>query len=302
MKQILTRELLEDLYTKQKLSIKKIVELTKNSTGSIRRKIEEYELIKELTKEERIKQKGKIIVSVEEIKELYINQKLSIETIAKKYNVSKSKIKNLLELYQISQRTEEERFTLIYERSKETLKEKYGVEHPYQIPKIRDRMIEKVQSTYATGIPQEKIRASWQNKEILYKAIKTKRQNGTLNFSKPEEDIYQLLLTKFNKEDVIRQYSTPIYKWPCDFYIKSLDLYIEYQGSWVHGNQPFDPNNPIHQKIVKKWEEKNTEYFNYAIKIWTIRDPLKRETVRKNNLNWLEFFTFEEVQQFLGDI
>lgn len=302
MKQILTKELLEDLYTKQKLSIKKIVELTGSSTGSIRRKIQEYGLTKELTKEERIKQKGEITIPIKEIKELYINQKLSIKTIAKKYNVSKNKIRNLLELYQISQRTEEEKFALIHERSKETLKEKHGVEHPYQIPGIKDRMIEKVQSTYATGIPQEKIRASWQNKEILYKAIQTKRQNGTLNFSKPEEDVYQLLLIKFSREDIIRQYSSNQYKWPCDFYIKSLDLFIEYQGSWVHGNQPYNDTNLIHKKLVNIWKSKETEYFNYAIKVWTIRDPEKRRVAKENNLNWKEFFTLEEVKDFIESL
>ena len=31
-----------------------------------------------------------------------------------------------------------------------------------------------------------------------------------------------------------------------------------------------------------------------AIKVWTIRDPLKRKIAKENNLNWLEFFSIDD--------
>ncbi|MBQ3420254.1 MAG: hypothetical protein IJH34_01005, partial [Romboutsia sp.] len=99
-----------------------------------------------------------------------------------------------------------------------------------------------------------------------------------------------------------RQYSSNQYKWPCDFYIKSLDLFIEYQGSWVHGNQPFDSSNSIHQRIIRKWQEKGTEYFNYAIKIWTIRDPEKRRVAKENNLNFKELWSLKEAREFINSL
>jgi len=43
--------------------------------------------------------------------------------------------------------------------------------------------------------------------------------------------------------------------------------------------------NILHQTI---------RFYEIAINVWTVRDPLKRETARKNNLNWLEFFTLDE--------
>ena len=36
-----------------------------------------------------------------------------------------------------------------------------------------------------------------------------------------------------------------------------------------------------------------------AIKIWTELDVKKRNWAKENNLNWIEFFTFEEVKVWL---
>ena len=303
MKQMLTRELLEELYTKQKLSIKKIVELTNNSTGSVRRKIEEYDLVKVLTKEEKIKQKGEIVISAKDIKELYINQNLSIETIAKRYGVSKNKIKNLLKIYQVTQRTTDEKFALIHKRSRETLKKKYGVEHPYQISEIKNKMIRKVQAAYATGEPQRKLSEVWANQNIISKVIKTKLAKGNYNRSEEQEIVKDLLVTYFGENDVEVEYAQhPHYKWPADFYIKSLDLLIEYQGYWAHGKHPFDPNNIEDQKKVARLKIKGTDHTLYAIKIWTQRDPEKRAIVKKYHINWKEFFTIEEVKDWLNTL
>ena len=70
---------------------------------------------------------------------------------------------------------------------------------------------------------------------IASKRNATLRKNNSYNKSKSEEKIYNLLLTKFNKSDIIRQYKSDLYPFACDFYIKSLDLYIEYNGHWTHG-------------------------------------------------------------------
>ena len=68
-------------------------------------------------------------------------------------------------------------------------------------------------------------------------------------------------------------------------------MYLEIQGSWTHGYRPFNPNNKDDQLQLLEWQSKNNEFYNSAIKTWTIRDVLKRETAKKNNLNYLEVFT-----------
>ena len=50
----------------------------------------------------------------------------------------------------------------------------------------------------------------------------------------------------------------------------------------------------VHQEIIKIWKNKNTNQYDEAINVWTVRDPLKRKTAKDNGLNWIEFFTMEE--------
>ena len=53
-----------------------------------------------------------------------------------------------------------------------------------------------------------------------------------------------MLLIIFEKDDIIRQYyDKDRYPFNCDFYIKSKDLFIEYQGHPSHGYCPFNRNN-----------------------------------------------------------
>lgn len=36
----------------------------------------------------------------------------------------------------------------------------------------------------------------------------------------------------------------------------NLDLYIEYQGTWSHGKEPFDKTNQLHRKQVRDWKSR----------------------------------------------
>lgn len=93
-----------------------------------------------------------------------------------------------------------------------------------------------------------------------------------------------------------------MYPFPCDFYISELDLYIEYQGFWTHGKHPFNINDQEDKLKLLEWKNKNTKMYNCAINTWTIRDPLKRKTAKENNLNWVEFFTVEEFNEWFESI
>ena len=149
-----------------------------------------------------------------------------------------------------------------------------------------------------------------QSKEFQEKIYNTKKKNNTFTKSSQEEKIYQLLLTKFNKDDITRQYRSKAYPFNCDFYIKSLDLYIEYNGHWSHGKEIFDPNNPQHIAILNTWKQrsmksnfkdiKKQSYID-AINIWTIKDPLKYKTAKSNNLNYKIFWNIKEAEDWVND-
>ena len=102
-----------------------------------------------------------------------------------------------------------------------------------------------------------------------------------------------------------------LYPFECDFYIPELDLYIEYQGYKTHGKEPYNPDNPEHIKLVEEYkkraeeinfkDEKKVQYLRY-INVWTVRDPLKRETARKNELNYIEFFNMKQFMEWFNKL
>lgn len=98
-----------------------------------------------------------------------------------------------------------------------------------------------------------------------------------------------------NIDNISRQYKTKEYPFYCDFYIKPLNLYIEIQGYWAHGLHPFDKtnNDDIHKLEIWKEKSKNNVQYEKAINIWTVKDVLKREIAKQNNLNYLEIFSID---------
>ena len=96
------------------------------------------------------------------------------------------------------------------------------------------------------------------------------------------------LCEKYGKDDIIRNYKEERYPFYCDFYIKSKDLFIELNRHWTHGGHFFDESNEEDLKKLAEWQEKakTSEYMEYAIINWTIRDPLKRSIAIKNKLNY----------------
>ena len=162
--------------------------------------------------------------------------------------------------------------------------EKYGVENP----SYSQKLLEKIKQTNLKKYGET---SYTKTKEFQNKSYQTKKKNNSLGKSKEEDKIYELLLIKF--PNTIHHYKSDKYPFPCDFYIPSEDLYIEYQGFWMHGKEPYTGLKEQKEK-VKLWESKNTIQYIRAIDTWTQRDVLKRNTAKKNNLNWIEFFNMNQ--------
>ena len=134
-----------------------------------------------------------------------------------------------------------------------------------------------------------------QNENILQKNFDSKKKHNSYKQSKPEELLYKYLCNRYGTDDILRQYKSDLYPYNCDFYIKSLDLYIELQGYWSHGYHPFNPNdkNDI-ERLNKLISRKDKSGYIHAIDVWTVRDVNKREIAKQNNLNYLEIFSIKK--------
>jgi hypothetical protein len=91
------------------------------------------------------------------------------------------------------------------------------------------------------------------------------------------------LLTIFEETDIIRQYSDERYPFNCDFYIKSVDLFIECNFHWTHNSHYFDKNNEHDVKKLNIWKSKNSAYYKNAIYVWTVSDLRKKEYSKQLN-------------------
>lgn len=177
------------------------------------------------------------------------------------------------------------------ERNKRTCLEKYGVVSTALVPEIRERQKATCLQRYGTEHFKQSQAAKEMINEITEKQFLTRRKNKTFNTSSQEQKIYQMLCSKFI--DVKTQYKSMLYPYHCDFYIPSIDTYIEYQGHWSHGGEPYLGSDEQKER-VKLWEMKGTKQYIGAVKVWTLKDTEKRNTAKNNGLKWLEFFNMED--------
>ena len=201
-----------------------------------------------------------------------------------------------------------------YEKYKQTCLEKFGVDNYFKIPGFNQSQPEKYKKIseslkgrkhpnmnvnmkqrintclerYGVEHYVQSEEYKQRQKNITDKVFETKKLNGTTNTSKAENEIYELLKTRY--KEVIREYKSEKYPFHCDFYIPEIDLYIEYQGFFSHGFKAFF-NTKDDLEFLKKWgKKKNSDFYKNAKKIWTVLDVKKREIALKNNLNFLEIF------------
>lgn len=183
----------------------------------------------------------------------------------------------------------------IKDKIKNTKEERYGNSNYNNIKKARKTNLEK----YGVDciLKREdvvKLKNSEENKKKQYN---TKKKNNTFNTSKIEQELEIELRKIFPK--LKTQYKSKNYPFHCDYYIPELDLYIEYNGTWTHGFHFFDKDNQEDLDKLEKWKNKNSKYYNSAIKTWTQRDILKLETAIKNHLNYVVWFNQEQAYEWV---
>jgi hypothetical protein len=123
----------------------------------------------------------------------------------------------------------------VADKFKEIMIEKYGVENPKQVEEFKLKSENTLFEHYGVRntMYSEEIKAKFNFKEIWKKANITKKKNGKSQSSKIEYDFYEKLCIIYGKENIDRQVITN--GWAIDFYIKSIDTYIQFDGVYWHG-------------------------------------------------------------------
>lgn len=138
--------------------------------------------------------------------------------------------------------------------------QKYGVENPACLASTIDKMhqtnIERYGAKSPLKHPVVYNRVNWT--EAVRKNHETMKRNGSYRKSRAEDRMYELLLKQFNTTDVERQCKPKGTNWPIDFYVKSIDTWIQVDGVYWHGlDRPIEEhvtsNLPRSLSIIGKW-------------------------------------------------
>lgn len=212
----------------------------------------------------------------DELYDLYINQGLSTPDIAEIYNCSARSIQNWLRRLNIPIRDDGEAVKL--NRSKWSDEKELE-----RSRKVHQTWLDKPQEEKDEINKKRMSNPNINSPESIRKTNQTRIVNGTTNYSKSENEFYhKLLLLGFDKDDIIHHYMSNKYPFNCDFYIKSKDLYVEYQGHFTHGYEPFDENNEEHLKYLIDMQDAGKD-----MSTWFKRDVNKLNVAKKNKINLL---------------
>lgn len=166
-----------------------------------------------------------------------------------------------------------------------------GVSNPFDSKIVQDSIKKTVFERYGVMNPI-------QSAEIREKIYKTKLEHGTSNTSSVEDAVYDGLVNIYGTDDVCRQYKCERYPFPCDFYITSRDMFIEVNGSWVHGGKWYSGSSED-VSLLEAWRSKKTEYYNKAIATWSERDVKKRICAKNHCLNYVVFWDGMNTNDFM---
>jgi len=206
--------------------------------------------------------------------DLYVNQRKTSNEIAALFDCTSKCVRNYLIKYNIPVRQNGEAVAL--ERSKWS-SEKEMARNKKFIQTWADKTEDEKQEINARKT------SGWHTPETVQKQLASRIANGTSKESKAEQDFYNKLKLFVPADDIEHHYSDTLrYPYDCDFYIKSKDLFIEYQGHQTHGPAPYDAMDPAHWYYSDRLHDSG---FNE--KIFTEKDPQKLATAKQTKINLL---------------
>lgn len=189
------------------------------------------------------------------------------------------------------------------DKAAETNINRYGVSNPMQSAEVKQNLLKTNAVKYGGASP-------FSSSDVREKALNSKSEKIYLQMNKFKEDgiikdlncfeseaekiVFCELVSKFGKNDVFYQYgihpADKRYPFNCDFYIKSLDLFIELNGHYSHHTHWFDENdsNDVLRRshMLSSGKRRNVN----AVKVWCETDVRKRSFAKKNKLNYLVFW------------
>lgn len=124
----------------------------------------------------------------------------------------------------------------IKSKKRETSLKRYGVDNISKSEEIKLKKQKTCQERYGVDNPfqSDEIVSHIDKPTAWRKRFETMKNRGTILQSSVEENVYQIFCNKFGVDDVERQVLINN-RWPIDFYVMSLNVYIQFDGVYWHG-------------------------------------------------------------------
>ena len=190
------------------------------------------------------------------------------------------------------------------DKIKETNLKRYGVEYTSQckeiLHKTQQTNLERYNAICNLNTPD--VKAKVQSFDAIKKRLNTRKHKDYFRYSS-----YEIMFKKGLEKlgliediDFYTQYYSKEYKHACDFYLVKSKTFIEINGHWKHGPHPYTGSKDD-LEIISIWTEKAklNDSYKSAISTWTESDVNKRKEAKQNNLNFVELYTKEDIQNYL---
>lgn len=140
-----------------------------------------------------------------------------------------------------------------------TMRKNWGVDNTWDIPHVRQALMSGSIAKYGVPYPMQNV--EFQKKWFA-------QRDGISWMSKPEKQFRVLLEEKYGKENVMVQRLVER-KWSIDFYVKTIDTWISFDGVYWHGlDRPIEDIResvkPRDVAIYAKWV-KDREFDAYVV-------------------------------------
>ena len=123
--------------------------------------------------------------------------------------------------------------------------------------------------------------------------------------SKIEQETYRYLCSLYSIEDIrFNEIIDERYPFHVDFYITSLDIFIEINAHYAHGGHIFgtvETDELVLEQLKQKIKENQKSSAKEIIRVWTKSDPLKIQTAKDNNLLYLPIWS-NEIKVVISEI
>lgn len=182
----------------------------------------------------------------------------------------------------------------IEDRKKKTCLKNLGVEYSMQSKNTQKKRKKTWMKKYGVDNPMkcEEIKSKIDRDSISKKAHETMKRENSYGKSRLEDEFYEVLCELFNTDDIIRQ--KIVKRWPIDFYIKSIDLYIQFDGVYWHGldrpikrvNECFTNRDKNIRKTFIKDQKQNLWFKENGLQLIRITDKQFVKWKKSNNYSY----------------